>query len=139
MNSIEELLKARASAPLWFVGCALALPLVLAVMGIYLLFELQMFELANQLTVPSPIGDTNAIRRYDSVWDVPPESLVLLFGILACSFCFIISVFVLVYSLPIYLKSENPEISDKAGGLVKTCLYFITGSASGILLAIGLG
>lgn len=141
MNKVEGLLKVKASAPFWYFLCAIALPLLLAVLyfksGLY--DDKSEFEPYEIPVLSAPSQTTDVVTVVGSKGGSPKENIVTVFGIVACSFCFVISAFVLVFSLPIYLNSEHHDKSNRAGALVKTCLYFITGSASGILVAIGLG
>lgn len=60
------------------------------------------------------------------------KNLVTLFAAIFSGSCFIMSVSILLTSLPIYLFSSDPERVKRAGGLVKSTLGFILGSGGAV-------
>ena len=71
------------------------------------------------------------ILRY--IASTPPAAL---FGIAFCSLSALISLAVLIVSLPVFLFASTSERVARAAGLVKTTLGFFIGSSSAILATI---
>lgn len=126
MKKLFNILKMKSYRPRWFVAVIVILPALLVLLT----------ELCLSLKLQYNIQSNDAGRGPASVETGFLELTVQQFAMTFCAGCFLISVLILVATIPIYIFSNDSIKSERAGGLAKTCLQFVVGSGAAVLATL---
>lgn len=139
MKSILDLLKIKSYRPKWF-WCVIILLPTLFVIGLNGSRYSQPLDSSfNQSEINSlpnegrgPASIPIEVEADSPIWNLSVPQFAMIFSV----GCFIVSVLILLLTIPVYIFSGDTNKSMKAGGLAKTCLQFLFASGTAVLATL---